>query len=208
MIRDSYLCVIELLNFDKVVLQAGNDMLKIRLDRIVKDLTDAIVGYEDRIRCCNFASSLLIYTVSDEDRDLEALLNVLSKYNKQALLFGYPHKGVIVHQRPIDTDCEQIEVFTSKSLIEARHILANQTMASISIGSDLAGEKSDLIQKYSVLFEQNRFLKIIKVPLAKPAFEGIKSSLEKNFAKIGIDKYSAEFAVVKPLLRFLEEENK
>ncbi len=207
MIRESYLCVMELLNFDNVVSQAGDDMLKIRLDRIVKDLTEAIKGYEQRIRCCNFASQLLVYTLSDSDEDLQAILNVISKYNKQALLFGYPHKGVILHQKPIDTECEQIKIYTSRALIEARAILANQNMASISIGKDLAKEKADIVERYTALFEQDRVMKILKAPLAKPAFDGIKSSLEKNFAKVGIDKYSAQSELLKRLSKFLEQEN-
>ena len=48
-----YLCLIELLNFENIVLQYGNDMLKIRLERILKDLSFAIGGKEE-VLCFQF----------------------------------------------------------------------------------------------------------------------------------------------------------
>ena len=68
-----YLCLIELLNFENIVLQYGNDMLKIRLERILKDLSFAIGGKEEVLSAFNFGSYIVVSTKGESDEELSAL---------------------------------------------------------------------------------------------------------------------------------------
>ena len=104
--KSNYLCLIELLNFDKNVSAFGNDMLQITINKISKDLAATLAESEQEVSCCIFGDSILIQTDSDSDEDLSKLVRVLSAYNKQALMFGYPHKGIVLKQTSVAPLCE------------------------------------------------------------------------------------------------------
>lgn len=206
--RENYLCLLELLNFDNVVLQGGNDMLQIRLDRMTKDLSEASRGKEEGIVCRNFGSYILLSTLSDDEESLERLLSVLSVYNKQALMFGYPHKGIVLRQKPAVSKYEGVEVFNSRAFIEAKGKLAKQDIAGIVIDEEVYAERKETVQRYSSTFGQKQVLKIFKAALAGVAFEEVKKTLRSNFAKVGAGEDSSEEKALKSLLEFMEAENR
>lgn len=206
--RENYLCLLELLNFDNVVLQGGNDMLQIRLDRMTKDLSEASRGKEEGIVCRNFGSYILLSTLSDDEESLERLLSVLSVYNKQALMFGYPHKGIVLRQKPAVSKHEGVEVFNSRAFIEAKSKLAKQDIAGIVIDEEVYAESKETVQRYSSTFGQKQVLKIFKAALAGVAFEEVKKTLRSNFAKVGAGEGSSEEKALKSLLEFMEAENR
>ncbi len=205
--RENYLCLLELLNFDNVVLQSSNDMLQIRLDRITKDLSEALREKEEGIECCNFGSYILLSTHSDDKESLERLLSVAVLYNKQALMFGYPHKGIVCRQKQACTKHKSIEVFNSCAFIKAKGKLARQDIAGIIVDEEVYAEKQESVQFYSSTFENKQVLKIFKTSLAGIAFEEVKKTLKSNFAKIGVGEGSSEEKALKSLLKFMEAEN-
>ncbi len=205
--RENYLCVLDLLGFEKLTLTSGDDMLSIRTERLAKDFAEAAAGFETKVLCRNFASWLFIHTKGDSDEDLEALLKVVSKYNKHALLFGHPHRGIVLKQRLFDEVQGGFSVFSSKALFCAKELLKTQNTAGVCLDRDLAVQKPDLAEKYCANFGGLSLLRIIRTPLAKVAFEGVKSSVEKNFQRVGIDKFSPDFPLLKSLLQFIESEN-
>ena len=205
--RENYLCLLELLNFDNIVLQSSNDMLQIRLDRITKDLSEALREKEEGIECRNFGSYILLSTHSDDKDSLERLLSVAVLYNKQALMFGYPHKGIVCRQKQACSKHKNIEVFNSCAFIKAKGKLAHQDIAGIIVDEEVYAEKQESVQLYSSTFEQKQVLKIFKTSLAGIAFEEVKKTLKSNFAKIGVGEGSSEEKALKSLLRFMEAEN-
>ena len=206
--RENYLCLLELLNFDSVVLQGGNDMLQIRLDRMTKDLSEASRGKGEGIACRNFGSYILLSTLSDDEESLERLLSVLSVYNKQALMFGYPHKGIVLRQKQAVSKHEGVEVFNSRAFIEAKSKLAKQDIAGIVIDEEVYAERKETVQRYSSTFGQKQVLKIFKAALAGVAFEEVKKTLRSNFAKVGAGKGSSDEKALKSLLEFMDAENR
>lgn len=205
--RENYLCLLELLNFDNVVLQSSNDMLQIRLDRITKDLSEALREKEEGIECCNFGSYILLSTHSDDKESLERLLSVAVLYNKQALMFGYPHKGIVCRQKQACSKHKSIEVFNSCAFIKAKGKLARQDIAGIIVDEEVYAEKQESVQFYSSTFENKQVLKIFRTSLAGIAFEEVKKTLKSNFAKIGVGEGSSEEKALKSLLKFMEAEN-
>lgn len=203
-----YLCLIELLNFENIVLQYGNDMLKIRLERILKDLSFAIGGKEEVLSAFNFGSYIVVSTKGESDEELSALAQAMMSYNKQALTFGYPHRGVIIRQRAMCLQSQGVDMFNSKALFEAKRILAKQSIASIVVENELFAEKQELLERYIATFEQKAVIKLHKYPLAALASQGVKRSIESNFAKVGVDKSSADYPLLTSLLQFVEDENK
>ncbi len=203
-----YLCLIELLNFENIVLQYGNDMLRIRLERILKDLSFAVGGKEEVLRAFNFGSYIVVSTKSDSDEELSALTEAMMSYNKQALSFGYPHRGVIISQEAIFLQSQGVEIFNSKALFEAKRILAKQNIASIVVESKLFAEKQELLERYTATFDQKAVVKLHKYPLAALASQGVKRSIESNFAKVGVDKTSSDYPLLTCLLQFVEDENR
>lgn len=149
--KSNYLCLIELLNFDKIVSAFGNDMLQITINKISKDLATALAGSEHEVSCCNFGDSVLIQTESDSDEELSKLVRVLSAYNKQALMFGYPHKGIVLKQTSVVSLCDAIKTYNSKALFDAKAVLKEQNFAGIVINSDLYCEKQIFSRKRNVL---------------------------------------------------------
>lgn len=205
--RENYLCVLDLLGFAKLTLTSGDDMLSIRTERLAKDFAEAVAGFENRVLCKNVAFWLFIYTQGDSDEDLEALLKVVSKYNKHALMFGHPHKGIVLRQSLFDDTKGGFSVFSSKALFCAMELLKTQNTAGVCLDKDLAQEKHDLAKNYCAGFGGLQLLRIIRTPLAKVAFDGIRNSVEKNFQRAGIDKFSSDFPLLATLLQFLGNEN-
>ena len=206
--RENYLCLLELLNFDQLVLQGGNDMLQIRLDAMTKDLSEALRGKQEGIECRNFGSYILLSTLSDDKENLERLLSVLSLYNKQALMFGYPHKGIVLRQKPAVSKHEGIEVFNSHAFMDAKGKLAVQDIAGIVVDGQLCEREKETLRLYSSTFKSKQVLRIFKAPLTSMAFEQVKKTVRGNFAKVGAAEGSLEENALKSLLEFMEEENR
>ena len=156
----------------------------------------------------NFGSYIVVSTKGESDEELSALAQAMMSYNKQALTFGYPHRGVIIRQRAMCLQSQGVEMFNSKALFEAKRILAKQSIASIVVENELFAEKQELLERYIATFEQKAVIKLHKYPLAALASQGVKRSIESNFAKVGVDKSSADYALLTSLLQFVEDENK
>lgn len=206
--KSNYLCLIELLNFDKIVSAFGNDMLQITINKISKDLATALAGCEHEVYCCNFGDSILIQTESDSDEELSKLVRVLSAYNKQALMFGYPHKGIVLKQTGVVPLCDAIKTYNSKALFDAKAVLKEQNFTGIVINSDLYCEKQHIFESFAESFEQYAVFKIQKAKLTDVALNGVKKSVESNFAKVGIDAFSSRREILNFVLRFIEKGNK
>lgn len=206
--KSNYLCLIELLNFGKSVSTFGNDMLQITINKISKDLATALAGCEKEISCCILGNSVLIQTDSDSDEDLSKLANVLFVYNKQALMFGYPHKGIVLKQTSVTSLCDTITAYNSKALFDAKAVLSEQNFAGIVIDSDLYCEKQNIFEPLAESFEQYAVFKIQKAKLTDVALNGVKKSVESNFAKVGIDAFSSSREILNFVLRFIEKGNK
>lgn len=206
--KGNYLCLLKLLNFESVVLQDGNDMFQIRFDRMAKDLSQALEGVGEQVSCMNIGSWLLLSTRSDDEDSLKGLLSALSAYNKQALLFGCPHKGIIFRQKPAVSNQKGVEVFNSRALIGAKVSLAEQSIAGIVADEELCKEKKATLQAYTSIFEGKQMLKIFRTSLASVAFEEVKKTLKSNFSKVGISENSSEGNSLKMLLKFMEAENR
>ena len=206
--KENFLCLIELLKFEKLPALHGDDMLKITLNRIFKDLSEAMKGYEERLSCSNFGTYILIETKSNSDEDLSAIVNMLSAYNKQALMFGYPHKGILIHQRSINSDYQGVSVCNSKALFTSIEKLANLSTAGLVVDNDLFCEKQEFFNNCVSLFEQFPTFKIQKAKLTDIALNGVKKSLESTFAKLGINRTDSNYNLLDSALRFIESENR
>lgn len=205
--KSNYLCLIKLLNFDKSVSSFGNDMLQITINKISKDLATAFAGYEQNISCNIVGDYVFIQTESDSDEELAQIANIISAYNKQALMFGFPHKGILLKQVCITSSFDSIKTCNSKALFNAIAYLSAHNFAGIITDSDLYAEKQHILSSFTDSFEQYAVFKIQKAKLIDVALKGVKRSIESNFSKIGIDEFSSNREILNFVLCFLEKGN-
>lgn len=209
MINRNYLCSLELIAFDDNVMKYGADMLRIRLEKIIKDINYAASQRKCPIKSFNMGSRLVFMTHGDDDETLSDFLSFLFDYNKQAILFGYPHKGVLLLQEQTMMSGNGVEVVNSKALIESEILLGKQNIAGISTCPDLFERKKDIMGRYFSFFDGFILLNLIRHKLADIALSGMTSSVESNFAKIGIKDSFCGFSDLKDnVCKFLREQNK
>mgnify|MGYP003293327802 CR=1 FL=1 len=204
--KENYVCILQLLNFEQVCLDGGNDLLRIRIDNIanqLKKIKSEIADLE-----INFLGNEIIFVLNSETSQFERFIELIMEYNKHSLLFGIPHKAIVFKENAISTFENKVNIHISKEYFLAKAKLNNFDLASVLIHQALYEEKSQILSKYCVDYQGERVLKISKRPIAQIALQGMKNSINNSFNKIGIDDFSSPFSkILNNTLKFVEAQN-
>lgn len=204
--RENYVCILQILNFEQISLEGGQDLLKIRIDNIanqLKKIRREITDLE-----IHFSANEVMFVLDSQTTQFERFVELIMEYNKHSLLFGIPHRAILFKENAISLSEDKLDIHISKEYFLAKAQLNNFDLASVLIHKDLYEEKSLVFSKYCVDYQGERVLKISKRPIAQIALQGMKNSINNSFNKIGIDDFSSPFSkILNNTLKFVEAQN-
>ena len=186
--RENYVCILQLLNFEQITLEGGNDLLRIRIDNIANQLVKIKNEIEDLE--IKFLGNEIMFVLNSKTSQFERFIELIMEHNKHALLFGIPYKAIIFKENAILNSDDKINIHVSKEYFLAKEQLNNFNLASVLIHQDLYEEKLQVLSKYCVVYQGESILKFAKKQIAQIALQGIKNSINNSFNKIGIDDFS------------------
>lgn len=204
--RENFVCIIELLNFEKISLEAGRDLLGIRTENIANQLRkirEAIPEVE-----VNFWGKQITLVLNAISNQFERFVELIMDYNKHSLLFGIPFRAIVFKENAIENEENGFNLHISKEYFSAKDRLENFELASVMIHKDLYEEKSQVLSKYCVVYGDELVLKLAKKPIAQIALQGVKNSINNSFTKIGVDDFSTSYSkILINTLRFVDMQN-
>ena len=204
--RENYVCILQILNFEQISLEGGQDLLKIRIDNItnqLKKIRREIIDLE-----IHFSANEVMFVLNSETTQFERFVELIMEYNKHSLLFGLPHKAIVFKESAISSFENNVNIHISKEYFSAKAKLKDFDLASVLVNQSLYEEKSLVFSKYCVDYQGERVLKISKRPIAQIALQGMKNSINNSFNKIGIDDFSSPFSkILNNTLKFVEAQN-
>ncbi len=204
--RENFVCIIELLNFEQISLEAGRDLLGIRTENIANQLRkirEAIPEVE-----VNFWGKQITLVLNAISNQFERFVELIMDYNKHSLLFGIPFRAIVFKENAIENEENGFNLHISKEYFSAKDRLENFELASVMIHKDLYEEKSQVLSKYCVVYGGELVLKLAKKPIAQIALQGVKNSINNSFTKIGVDDFSTSYSkILINTLRFVDMQN-
>lgn len=204
--KENYVCILQLLNFEQVCLEGGNDLLRIRIDNIanqLKKIRNEIIDLE-----IHFSANEVMFVIDSKSSFFERFIELIMDFNKHSLLFGIPHKAIVFKESAISSFENNVNIHISKEYFSAKAKLKDFDLASVLVNQSLYEEKSLVFSKYCVDYQGERVLKISKRPIAQIALQGMKNSINNSFNKIGIDDFSSPFSkILNNTLKFVEAQN-
>lgn len=204
--RENYVCILQLLNFEQITLEGGNDLLRIRIDNIANQLVKIKNEIEDLE--IKFLGNEIMFVLNSKTSQFERFIELIMEYNKHALLFGIPYKAIIFKENAILNSDDKINIHVSKEYFLAKEQLNNFNLASVLIHQDLYEEKLQVLSKYCVVYQGESILKFAKKQIAQIALQGIKNSINNSFNKIGIDDFSTSHPkILINTLKFVDMQN-
>ncbi len=204
--RENYVCILQLLNFEQITLEGGNDLLRIRIDNIANQLVKIKNEIEDLE--IKFLGNEIMFVLNSKTSQFERFIELIMEYNKHALLFGIPYKAIIFKENAILNSDDKINIHVSKEYFLAKEQLNNFNLASVLIHQDLYEEKLQVLSKYCVVYQGESILKFAKKQIAQIALQGIKNSINNSFNKIGIDDFSTSYPkILINTLKFVDMQN-
>ena len=204
--RENYVCILQLLNFEQITLEGGNDLLRIRIDNIANQLVKIKNEIEDLE--IKFLGNEIMFVLNSKTSQFERFIELIMEHNKHALLFGIPYKAIIFKENAILNSDDKINIHVSKEYFLAKEQLNNFNLASFLISKDLYEEKLQVLSKYCVVYQGESILKFAKKQIAQIALQGIKNSINNSFNKIGIDDFSTSYPkILINTLKFVDMQN-
>ena len=204
--RENYVCILQLLNFEQITLEGGNDLLRIRIDNIANQLVKIKNEIEDLE--IKFLGNEIMFVLNSKTSQFERFIELIMEHNKHALLFGIPYKAIIFKENAILNSDDKINIHVSKEYFLAKEQLNNFNLASVLIHQDLYEEKLQVLSKYCVVYQGESILKLAKKQIAQIALQGIKNSINNSFNKIGIDDFSTSYPkILINTLKFVDMQN-
>lgn len=204
--KENYVCVIELLNFKKISLESGKDLLQIRVENIVNQVRKILNTLTDV--SASFVGDRVELVINSTSNQFEKFVEMIMDYNKHALLFGIPHRAIVFKENSIRVKEENLNLNVSKEAFSAMEQLEQFDLAGILIDSSLYDERKDVFAKYTVSYNNAIVLKLSKRPIAEIALQGIKNSINNSFNKIGVNDFSTQYStILKNTLRFVDVQN-
>ncbi len=204
--RENYVCILQILNFEQISLEGGQDLLKIRIDNIanqLKKIRSEIIDLE-----IHFSANEVMFVLDSQTTQFERFVELIMEYNKHSLLFGIPHRAILFKENAISFSEDKLDIHISKEYFLAKSQLNNFDLASVLIHKDLYEEKSQILSKFCVVYQGESVLKLGKKQIAQIALQGIKNSINNSFNKIGIDDFSTPYSkILNNTLKFVDMQN-
>lgn len=204
--KNNYVCIIELLNFKQISLESGRDLLQIRVENIVNQVRKITNAIPDIY--VNILGDRISFVMDSENNQFEKFIEMIMDYNKQALLFGLPHKAIIFKENAIGERENNFDLHVSREEFSAIEKLENLNLSGVVFEQSLYEEQSEILSKYTVLYENEIVLKLAKRPIAAIALQGMKNSISNGFNKIGINDFTTQFSkILQNTLKFVDIQN-
>ena len=149
--KENYVCIIELLNFKKISLESGKDLLQIRVDNIVNQVRKILNTLTDV--SANIVGERVEFVINSASNQFEKFVEMIMDYNKHALLFGIPHRAIVFKENSIRLKEENLNLNVSKEVFSAIEQLEQFSKINFMVSKVMTMKVKKLIAKEGWLYK-------------------------------------------------------